>query len=82
MATTNADITALLDNLVPEQEYADALRVHQRTIARQRQQGLPFVTLGGKVYIDARGAKRWVESRVVTRNQARTSRSVYAGVRS
>jgi hypothetical protein len=67
MPTTNADITALLDNLVPQQEYAHALGVHQRTVARQRQQGLPFVMLGGKVYIDAKGAKRWVESRVVAR---------------
>ena len=67
MPTTNSDIAALLDNLVPELEYANAIGVHQRTVARQRQQGLPFVMLGGKVYIDAKGAKRWVESRIVTR---------------
>lgn len=82
MSTTNADIRALLDNLVSEQVYADTLGVHQRTIARQRQQGLPFVTLGGKVYIDAKGAKRWVENRIITRNQPRAARGRMVGARS
>jgi hypothetical protein len=72
--STNPQIAALLENLVPEQDYADAFGIHQRTVARQRQQGLPFVVIGGKVYIDAQGAKRWVENKIVTRNQPRTKR--------
>ncbi len=67
--STNPLVAALLEDLVLEQDYATALGVTPRTIARQRQQGLPHVKLGGRVYIDAKGAKRWVESRIITHNQ-------------
>jgi hypothetical protein len=76
MATNNADITALLGNLVREQEFADTIHVHQRTVARYRQQGLPYIELGGKIYIDAKGAIEWIARGTTVRNQPRRVRSV------
>ena len=50
--------TNILDEYELEAEFAAANGVHQRTVARARQQGMPFMEWGGRIWIHVPGAKR------------------------
>jgi hypothetical protein len=58
-----------------EDEWADAHGVHQRTVARYRALGLPYLSFGGQVWIHRRGGREWIASRVKRRNTRRTRQS-------
>lgn len=60
----------LLDDYALEDDCAKAWGVDRRTIARYRNEpnGLPFMKLGGRVYIHLPGAREWVKRRTIRRN--------------
>jgi hypothetical protein len=63
-------VSNLLDDYAPEDALAKSWSVDRRTIARYRNEpnGLPFMKLGGKVYIHIPGAKEWIRRRTLRRN--------------
>jgi len=54
-----------------EAEWADGHGISQRTAARYRALGLPFLTFGGFVYIPKHEGRQWIASRVRRRNPRR-----------
>ena len=63
--------TSILEDYETEADFAAANGVHQRTVSRHRQEGLPFMVWGGRVWIHVPGAKKWLEGRVRRLNQTR-----------
>jgi hypothetical protein len=51
-----------------ESEWAEGHGVHQRTVARYRALGLPYVLFGGFIWVHKRGGREWIASRVKRRN--------------
>ncbi|HVI67724.1 MAG TPA: hypothetical protein VM910_34845 [Bradyrhizobium sp.] len=58
-----------IDGLADEVE-----EVSQRTAARYRALGLPFLTFGGWIWIPKREGREWIASRVKRRNPRRQRR--------
>ena len=65
--------TNILDEYTPEAEFAADNGVHPRTVARARQDGLPFMFWGGRVWIHVPGAKKWLEGRIRRLNPKRAA---------
>ena len=65
--------TNILDDYEPEAEFAAAHGVHQRTVARARQQGLPFMEWAGRIWIYIPGAREWMSKRVRRLNPKRAA---------
>jgi hypothetical protein len=59
-----------------EADWAAGLGICQRTSARYRAQGCPFLQWGGFVWIPKRAGREWIASRVKRRNPRR--RQYYA----
>jgi len=51
------DVPNILDGYAPQADFAKGYGVHERTVARARREGLPFVEWGGKIWIDVAGAR-------------------------
>jgi hypothetical protein len=66
----------ILEDFVPEVDFARDNNIHPRTVARYRNQpdGLPYVEFGGKVMISVSGAREWLMKRVQRKNQPRSQR--------
>ncbi len=54
-----------------EADWAEGHGISQRTAARYRTQGLPFLTFGGFVWIPKHEGREWIASRVKRRNPRR-----------
>jgi hypothetical protein len=59
-----------------EADWAEAHGICQRTAARYRAQGLPFLTFGGFVWIPKREGREWIASRVKRRNPRRRRKTI------
>jgi hypothetical protein len=70
------DAKLLTDEYTEEKKFAEDNNVHQRTVARYRNQpdGLPYVMWGGRVFIHVPRARQWLESRVRHLNPSRERR--------
>jgi hypothetical protein len=51
-----------------ESDWAKAHGITQRTVARYRDRGLPFLFFGGWIWIPRREGDEWIASRVKRRN--------------
>jgi hypothetical protein len=58
---TNAHI---LDGFAPEPIWCEINHLKRRTAARYRKQGMPFVLWNGQVWIDVKGSREFLLSRV------------------
>jgi hypothetical protein len=67
---TNTDI---LSGYIRDHDFAATYNISTRTIWRYRQAGLPYVIFGGEVWINAAGARQWLESRERRRNHPTSS---------
>jgi hypothetical protein len=74
MPTKKALDQNFLDEFEREDDWAEGHGVCQRTVARYRALGLPYLFLGGWIWIHKRGAGEWIASRVKRRNPARRRR--------
>jgi hypothetical protein len=54
-----------------ESEWAEAHGVCQRTVARYRARGLPYLFFGGYVWIPKLEGREWIAGRVKRRNPSR-----------
>src|SRR5262250_4008317 len=73
--TLDSDFLAMYEK---ESDWAEGHGISQRTAARYRELGLPFLTFGGFVWIHKRGSKEWIASRVKRRNPPRSRKVVAA----
>lgn len=64
---------AILSDYMPKAQFASELGCHERTIDNYRSQpnGLPSLTIGGKVYIPIADAREWIARRVARPNPVR-----------
>jgi len=62
-----------------EADWAEGHGISQRTAARYREIGLPFLTFGGFVWIPKRAGREWIASRVKRRNPPRRRREAMPG---
>ena len=58
-----------------ECNWAEGLGISQRTAARYRASGLPFLEFGGLIWIPKRGGREWIANRVRRRNPRRQRQS-------
>ena len=58
-----------------ECDWAQELGISQRTAARYRASGLPFLEFGGLIWIPKRGGREWIANRVRRRNPRRQRQS-------
>jgi len=67
----------LLEDYALEEDCAKAWNIDKRTLARYRNEpgGLPFMKLGGRVYIHLPGAREWVKRRTIRRNAVSSIKS-------
>ena len=65
---------AFLAEYEKEADWAESHGISQRTSARYRALGLPFLTFGGFVWIPKREGREWIASRVKRRNPPRRRR--------
>jgi hypothetical protein len=63
-----------LDEYERESDWAESHGISQRTAARYRALGLPYMEFGGWIWIHRRGGKEWIASRVKRRNPPRRRR--------
>lgn len=65
----------VLDGYIPQEQFAKDLDVTKRTIERYRTQpdGLPYVRLGGRIFIPLDIAREWLQSRIKRPNQRRSA---------
>ena len=63
-----------LDKYEKEADWAKGLGIAQRTAARYRDLGLPFLIFGGYVWIPKREGRDWIANRVRRRNPPRRRR--------
>jgi hypothetical protein len=65
----------ILDGYIPHEQFAKDLGVDVRTIDRYRAQpdGLPYVMVGGRIYIPLEIAREWLAARIKRPNQRRTA---------
>jgi hypothetical protein len=61
-----------------EADWAEGHGVHQRTVARYRDLGLPFLFFGGLIWIHKSGGRAWIASRVKRRNPPRRRKTAQA----
>jgi hypothetical protein len=54
-----------------ESDWAASHAISQRTAARYRALGLPFLTFGGFVWIPKQAGREWIASRIRRRNPRR-----------
>jgi hypothetical protein len=69
--TLDSDFLALYEK---ESDWAEGHGISQRTAARYRALGLPFLTFGGWIWIPKREGREWIASRVKRRNPRRQRR--------
>jgi hypothetical protein len=60
-----------LSQYVRESEWAKAHGICQRTVARYRDRGLPYLMFAGYIWIPKHEAHEWIASRVKRRNTGR-----------
>jgi hypothetical protein len=77
MPTTKPLDPDFLAEFEREDSWAEGHGVCQRTVARYRALGLPYLFLGGWVWIHRRGASEWIASRVKRRNPSRHRKSAF-----
>jgi hypothetical protein len=65
------DAKLLSDEYVLESQFADENEIHQRTSARYRQLGMPYLEYRGRIYIHIPGGRKWLEGRVRRLNPPR-----------
>ena len=59
----------VLEDYLNESELAKQLHVSTRTTARYRhEEGLPFIEVGGRVYVRRPDVDAWLSKRIVKRN--------------
>jgi hypothetical protein len=61
-----------------EDAWAEGHGVCQRTVARYRALGLPYLFLGGWIWIPKREGRAWIASRVKRRNAPRRRKTAQA----
>jgi hypothetical protein len=61
-----------------EADWAASLGISQRTSARYRADGLPYLNFGGCVWIHKRGGREYIASRIVRRNPPRRRKAIAA----
>jgi hypothetical protein len=55
----------ILDGFIPKRDFAEANGVTPRSVDRYRNEGLPWMMWGGKVFIGPTAdARAWLEARV------------------
>jgi len=59
-----------------EADWAAGLGISQRTAARYRALGLPFLPFGGFVWIPKQEGREWIASRVKRRNPPRRRKAI------
>jgi hypothetical protein len=69
-----------LSAYVKEADWAGGHGISQRTAARYRAQGLPFLTFGGFVWIPKNEGREWIASRVKRRNPRRRRQGITAEI--
>ena len=57
-------MTNILGGYATQPQFARDNQITERTVARYRAQGLPWVPFGGKVLIPIEEARLWLESRM------------------
>jgi phage terminase Nu1 subunit (DNA packaging protein) len=60
-----------LDEFIPAEKLAKAFGVSTQTVLRWREQGLPYVPVGQKIYFRASSVAVWLASREKTKRVAR-----------
>jgi hypothetical protein len=68
---SKASDAAFLAEYEKEADWAESHGISQRTAARYRAVGLPFLTFGGVIWIAKREGREWIASRVKRRNSTR-----------
>jgi hypothetical protein len=68
------------DEYQPESEWAPEHDISQRTAARYRLQGLPYMEWGGVIYIHRAGGREFIKRRLTRRNLPRRSRQLFASI--
>ena len=63
--TLDSDFLAVYEK---ESDWAEGHGISQRTAARYRALGLPFLTFGGWIWIPKHEGREWIASRVKRRN--------------
>ena len=61
-----------------ESDWAESHGISQRTAARYRALGLPFLTFGGWTWIPRKEGREWIASRIKRRRNPRRSRQAVA----
>jgi hypothetical protein len=69
-----------LNDYEKEADWAAGHGVSQRTAARYRQLGLPYLTFGGFVWIPKQAGREWIAGRVKRRNPPRRQRRAIPSV--
>ena len=59
-----------------ESDWAESHGICQRTVARYRALGLPFLTFGGWIWIPRKEGREWIASRVRRRSPRRRRQAV------
>jgi hypothetical protein len=70
--------TDFLNDYEKEADWAAGHGVSQRTAARYRQLGLPYLTFGGFVWIPKQAGREWIAGRITRRNPPRRERRAIA----
>jgi hypothetical protein len=68
-----SDIKSILEGYAPKADFASAINSCPRTVDNYRKlpDGLPSLTIAGKVYIPIDLGRQWIERRLVTPNPTR-----------
>jgi hypothetical protein len=60
-----------LEEYQPADDWAAERGLHTRTVYRYRHNGLPYLELGGRIYIPRREGDNWIRSRIRRPNRPR-----------
>jgi len=65
-------VSRFLDGYILEKQWCEEVDITPRTSQRYRlaeSPGLPYAELGGKIYIDIEGGRKWLAQRTHRRNR-------------
>ena len=67
------DFTPILAGYLPKEDFAREIHAHARTVDNYRKlpDGLPSLTVAGRVYIPIKQGREWIERRLVIPNPTR-----------
>ncbi len=54
----------ILEGFIKEEDFAKANGLTRRSVARYREQGLPWMRWGREIWIDVEGGRQWLKARV------------------